>query len=404
MGYVLMDLSTPNPFKAVVLAGSERMPSRNYTHEHSTSAEIRVAPVGMPQSYAATPPDAVLILVLDSNGSLSSFDLIAMHNTKTSRQAIRVNEAGELTEVRTLIDHFNAKAIDAITLREEAYHNRTRRNTTDGQAQHLARCNHACDRLASYMVTLGRQRELDFYTAHRLQPATRFYFSGSGLPLLGDPYEQIAHKCAHVHASRVLTQERQRDPALQTKTSTFLRLAAQGHVDAALTAKIIHMLEGKFAAEAIRSFLGRMSSTNTELATASDCVDATRIKAILKLTANKAPCIFCKNGTDSRTHWRFECEAFDHLHQYINQATSEHLAHCGYTFWFAPHLRSLDPELTQPTPPWQQILTDTIDHHTIQIKPLGNNRNNKKHLLPKERVATFAKYGNNTPDPATDSL
>ena len=169
--------------------------------------------------------------------------------------------------------------------------------------QHLARCNHACDRLAAYEVTLGRQRELDFYTAHRPQQAARFYFSGSGLPLLGDPYERIGHKCAHVHASRVLTQELHREPALQTKASTFLRLAAQGHVDAALTAKTLHMLEGKFAAEAIRSFLGRMSSTTTELANASDCVDATRIKAILKLTGNKAPCMFCKNGTDTRTHW-----------------------------------------------------------------------------------------------------
>ena len=83
------------------------MTSRNYTHEHSTSAEIRVAPVGMPQAYEVTPANAVLLLELDSNGSLSALDLITMHNTKTSRQAIRVNEAGELTEVRTLIDKFN---------------------------------------------------------------------------------------------------------------------------------------------------------------------------------------------------------------------------------------------------------------------------------------------------------
>ena len=134
MGYVFMDLSTPNPFKAVVLAGAERMSSRNYRHEYKTSAEIRVAPVGMPQDYAVTPPNAVLILVSDSNGSLSALDLIAMHNTKTSRQAIRVNEAGELTEVRTRIDKFNAKAIDVITLWEQAYHNRARKNTTDGKA------------------------------------------------------------------------------------------------------------------------------------------------------------------------------------------------------------------------------------------------------------------------------
>ena len=53
------------------------------------------------------------------------------------------------------------------------------------------------------------------------------------------------------------------------------------------------MLEGKFAAEAIRSFLGRMRSTTIELANSSDCVDATRIKAILKLAVNNAPCIFC---------------------------------------------------------------------------------------------------------------
>ena len=46
-------------------------------------------------------------------------------------------------------------------------------------------------------------------------------------------------------------------------------------------------------------------------------------------------------------------------------------------------------------------MTDTIDNHTIQIRPLGNNGNNKKHLLLKEQVATFAKYGDNIPDPAT---
>ena len=160
------------------------------------------------------------------------------------------------------------------------------------------------------------------------------------------------------------------------------------------------MIEGKFAAEAIRSFLGHMSSTTTELANASDCVDATRIKAILKLTGNKAPCIFCKTGTDSRAHWRFECEAFDHLHQHIHQATSEHLAHCGYTFWFAPHLRSNDPELAQHTTQWHRLLTDTIDDHTIKIKSPGPTANNKPHLLLKERIATFAKYEGNAPDTA----
>ena len=298
-----MDLSTPNPFQAVILAGAERMPSRNYTHEHSTSAEIRVAPVGMPQAYKATPPKAVLLLVSDSNGSLAALDLIAMHNTKTSRQAIRVNEAGELAEVRALIDKFNANDIDVIPLWEPAYHNRASRDTTDGQVQHLARCNHACDRLAAYEVTTGRQKELDFYTAHQPQSAAQFYFTSSGLPLLGDPYEQVGHKCAHVLASRVLAQELHREPALQTKASTFIRLAAQGLVDAPFTAKILHLLPAKLAAEATRSILGRMSSTTTELANASDCEDATRIKAILKLAGNAAPCIFCSTGTDSRTHW-----------------------------------------------------------------------------------------------------
>ena len=73
--------------------------------------------------------------------------------------------------------------------------NLVRGDTTDGQVQHLARCNHAYDRLASYEVTLVRQRELVFYTAHQHQAATMFYFSGSGLPFLGDPYEQITCCC-----------------------------------------------------------------------------------------------------------------------------------------------------------------------------------------------------------------
>ena len=83
-----------------------------------------------------------------------------------------------------------------------------------------------------------------------------------------------------------------------------------------------------------------MTSTTTELANDWDFVDATRIKAILKLAGNNAPCIFCKTGTDSRTHWRFDCEVLDHLRQHINQSTSEHLSHCGYTFWFTPHLKA----------------------------------------------------------------
>ena len=113
--------------------------------------------------------NAVLLLVSDNNGSLSSLDLITMHNTKTSRQAIRVNEAGDLTEVRTLIDKFNDKVIDVIPLWEPAYHDRVGRETPDGQVQHLTRYSHACDRLTAYEVTLGRQRELDFYTAHQPQ-------------------------------------------------------------------------------------------------------------------------------------------------------------------------------------------------------------------------------------------
>jgi len=186
LGYVLiMDLSTPNPFQTIVLAGAERMTSRNYTHEHGASAEIQVAPVGMPQAYEVTPTKAVLLLVSDSNGSLSAPDLIA-----------------------------NDNEVDVIPLWEPAYHNRVRRDTNDGQLQHLARCNHACDRLAAYEVILGRQRELDFYTAHQSQPATRFYFSGSGLPLLGDPYEQMpqVRTCPRLPSTHTGTTPRTRPP------------------------------------------------------------------------------------------------------------------------------------------------------------------------------------------------
>ena len=149
-----------------------------------------------------------------------------MQNTKTSRQEIRVNEAGELNEVRTLINKFNANDIDVVPVWEPAYHDRVRRDTTDGQVQHLARGNHACDRLASYEVTLGRQRELDFYTAHQPLAGTKFYFSGSGLAIQGDPYEQIGQKCELVHASRVLTQGQHRDPTLVLSSPTCLTTSA----------------------------------------------------------------------------------------------------------------------------------------------------------------------------------
>ena len=125
---------------------------------------------------------------------------------------------------------------------------------------------------------------MDFYQTFQLTPDTSNYFTSGGAPLLNDPYAEVGKCAAAVLAAAVLQHELS-VPAGQRKQCTrFLRLAAQGDVDATRTEALWKSLPTHLHEEAVRSMLGRAGLTSKELSRIQHCEGAKFIKNVMAST------------------------------------------------------------------------------------------------------------------------
>ena len=76
---------------------------------------------------------------------------------------------------------------------EQCAHDREDRQQTDGAKGPLSRLNHGCDLLANDMVDSGANSL--YYSGAQCQPVGLPYWSVSGNPLVGDPFQLVGDHC-----------------------------------------------------------------------------------------------------------------------------------------------------------------------------------------------------------------
>ena len=340
--YVLFDLDAPSPFEAFIAVGAARIPSRAETHEHSTSAEERAMRIAYDETKDMMPNECNVLNSTDSNAMRLTVEATIMHEASPRKQA-RTPEMGELQAAAATIDELNKRGIDALPAWEPAYHNRVKRGTADGRDNILARLNHACDRLAGREAEGGRSNELMHYEAMQPLQLASYYWTSSGAPLLGDPFERIAKLAATVTAQRSIEEELARPSEKRTQANLLLRLGRQGTVDLKRMAAVWQALPSPLLEEAVRSSLGRLSCTVNELTAIGGDPEAEAIHRIVNKGQADTPCHLCPKGRDSRRHWRYECRASATELQHVPLVIAAQMASAGYALWFDPK-RRLTPD------------------------------------------------------------
>jgi len=187
----------------------------------------------------------------------------------------------------------------------------------------------------------GRTHDKDFHNTFQTTPDASNCFTSVGAPLPNDPYAELGKYATAVLAAAVLKHELSMLPEKRKQCTRFLRLAAQGDVDAARTSTLWNSLPTHLHEEATRSMLGRAGLTSKELSMILHCEGAKLIKNVMTY-AGSDDCPFCHQGRESRFHWRHECTQSENGFLQLYQAVSKDLATAGPEFWF-DLLRRVDP-------------------------------------------------------------
>jgi len=151
----------------------------------------------------------------------------------------------------------------------------------------------------------------------------------------------------------------------------------KGEVDGKHWAQVCKQLHGNLKAEALRSCLGQLASSNLNLSTLTDCADAKSIRNLLKLGDKGRPCHFCLGGPDSRVHWCHECPGWQPSFVQVVLTASAHLAIGGNSLWFRPDLRlgfaGPDCKMTSGKEAWMRgsgfLRHSDLDLLTLQTVP-----------------------------------
>ena len=85
--------------------------------------------------------------------------------------------------------------------------------------------------LAGNEAQLGRSNELWYYTAGQPQRVARKYFTKAGVPVLGDPFEQVGEIADRVKVAGTLWREAQKPVDKRAKATRIMRLLEDGDVD-----------------------------------------------------------------------------------------------------------------------------------------------------------------------------
>jgi len=195
-------------------------------------------------------------------------------------------------------------------MHEAACHNCKKNGTTDFSQIVTARQNHSYDLLAGDAAQHGRSHKLDFYGGLRPQERATNFVASAGVPLFGDPFEQVGWLAQRTRVTHCLNKESRQPESHRSKATRVMRLMKKGEVDGNHWEEVCKHLSGNLKAEAMWSCLGQLASSSQNLSTLTDCADAQSIRNILKLGESGHPCHFCAGGSDSRVHWCHECPAW----------------------------------------------------------------------------------------------
>jgi len=135
------------------------------------------------------------------------------------------------------------------------WHNREKNGTTDFSQTVTARQTHACDLLAGAAAQQGRSHQLDFYGGLRPQDGATIFLTSAGIPMFGDPFEQVGQLAQQVRVTRCLNKESRQPACDRSKATRVMRLMENREVDGKHWAQVCKQLHGNLKAEAMRSGL-----------------------------------------------------------------------------------------------------------------------------------------------------
>ena len=140
------------------MAFSERVPSHNIHHEHSTSIEEQAVAAALNALNRIGSHNAEYIISSDSLACLMAIKNICL----SARRLARTKEARVLIPCQRIIDQLNLRMCDVSLHHEQSYHEREKRNTRDTAMALLARLNHANDMLTGQVTKTTSPHELNF--------------------------------------------------------------------------------------------------------------------------------------------------------------------------------------------------------------------------------------------------
>ena len=132
---------------------------------------------------------------------------VCMFSDLTARYSVLTKEAGVLVLATLNIQRMCARGVDFGMMHEAACHNCEKNGTTDFSQTVTARQNHACDLLAGAAAQQGRSHELDFYGALRPQEDNTNFWTYAGVPMFGNPFEQVGRLAQQVRVTHCLNKE-----------------------------------------------------------------------------------------------------------------------------------------------------------------------------------------------------
>jgi len=233
----------------VVAAGAARVALRSWDYETSTHVEEQAVTPALAKLNEVAEDNDEAVLSSDSMGTLQTLIKVCMFANLTARRAVRTKEAGELGASAEQVEKLSKRGIDLALAHEEACRNREKRGTTDFAQTRTTRQNQGCDLLAGKKAQLGSSNELWYYTAEQPQRVARNYLKKAGVPVLGDPFEQVGKIADRVKVAGTLWREAQKPADKRAKATRIMRLIEDGDVDSKHYEQVLAQLDGNLLAE-----------------------------------------------------------------------------------------------------------------------------------------------------------
>jgi len=250
---IISDVNHPNPYQSVLAAHAMKVVSRSSEDEPSTSVEEQCVTAAMSTLNRIAPDNCEALILSDSLSGQMALKKVCMYCDMTARHGVRTKEGEELGIATLHIQQMSARGVDFGMMHNAACHNRENHGTTDFSQTVTARQNHGCDLLAGDAGHQGRSHELDFYGGLRPQDRATNFVASAGVPLFGDPFEQVGRLAQRTRVTHRRNKESRQPESRRSKATRVMRLMEKGEVDGNHWEEVCKHLSGNLKAEAMRS-------------------------------------------------------------------------------------------------------------------------------------------------------